>query len=414
MSHRAASWLARSVWALSLVFVLLSVPLYWSTSPSAVLVGVPQIVAVLPLAGLVLAFSTVGALIVARLPGNPIGWILCAAGLSIGFTTLASGYAVFSLAAHDLMPGTEWAAWFAYWIWVPGVGPAMTFGLLLFPDGRPPTRRWRIGGLLAAVSLAALGFGLAFTPGPLPDYPEVDNPVGVAFIEGSALEDGGVGWFLLSACVVICAVSMAVRYRRTTGEQRQQIKWFVFASVLIAGGWAASWAAQDAASGSAGAWGVVSLMLGIGSLLGIPAAVGIAILRHHLYDIDVIINRTLVYGSLTASLVAAYFGGVVGLQYAFRVLTGGESQLAVVASTLAIAALFTPLRRRIQTFIDRQFYRKKYDARKTLEAFTAQLRDETNLEALSNDLVGVVRETMQPSHISLWLRPDVGPEGKRR
>jgi hypothetical protein len=414
MSHRAASWLARSVWALSLVFVLLSVPLYWSASPSAVLLGVPRIVAVLSLGGLVLAFSTVGALIVARLPGNPIGWILCAAGLSIGFTTLASGYAVFSLAAPDLMPGTEWAAWFSYWIWVPGVGPAMTFGLLLFPDGRPPTRRWRIGELLAVVSLAALGSGLALTPGPLPDYPEVDNPVGVAFIAGSALADGGVGWFLLSACVVICAVSMAVRYRRTTGEQRQQIKWFVFASVLIAGGWAVSWAAQDAASGRVGAWGVVSLMLGIGSLLGIPAAVGIAILRHHLYDIDVIINRTLVYGSLTALLVAAYFGGVVGLQYAFRVLTGGESQLAVVASTLAIAALFTPLRRRIQTFIDRRFYRKKYDARQTLETFTAQLRDETNLEALSNDLVGVVSETMQPAHISLWLRPDVGSEGRRR
>jgi hypothetical protein len=414
MSHRAASWLARSVWALSLVFVLLSVPLYWSTSPSAVLLGVPRIVAVLSLGGLVLAFSTVGALIVARLPGNPIGWILCAAGLSIGFTTLASGYAVFSLAAPDLMPGTEWAAWFSYWIWVPGVGPAMTFGLLLFPDGRPPTRRWRIGGLLAVVSLAALGSGLALTPGPLPYYPEVDNPVGVAFIAGSALADGGVGWFLLSACVVICAVSMAVRYRRTTGEQRQQIKWFVFASVLIAGGWAVSWAAQDAASGRVGAWGVVSLMLGIGSLLGIPAAVGIAILRHHLYDIDVIINRTLVYGSLTALLVAAYFGGVVGLQYAFRVLTGGESQLAVVASTLAIAALFTPLRRRIQTFIDRRFYRKKYDARQTLETFTAQLRDKTNLEALSNDLVGVVSETVQPAHISLWLRPDVDSEGRRR
>jgi hypothetical protein len=156
------------------------------------------------------------------------------------------------------------------------------------------------------------------------------------------------------------------------------------------------------------------LMLGISSLLGIPAAVGIAILRHHLYDIDVIINRTLVYGSLTALLVAAYFGGVVGLQYAFRVLTGGESQLAVVASTLAIAALFTPLRRRIQTFIDRRFYRKKYDARQTLETFTAQLRDKTNLEALSNDLVGVVSETVQPAHISLWLRPDVDSEGRRR
>ena len=414
MSHRAASWLAWSVWALSLVFAVLSVPLYWSITPSVVLLGVPQIVAVFSLAVLVLAFSTVGALIVARLPGNPIGWTLCAAGLSIGFTTLASGYAVYSLAAPEWLPGTEWAAWFAYWIWVPGVGPAMTFGLLLFPDGRLPTRRWRVAGLLAVVSLAALGFGLAFTPGPLPDYPEVGNPVGVAFIEGSALEDGGVGWFLLSACVVTCAVSMAVRYRRTTGEQRQQIKWFVFASVLIASGWAASGAAQDAASGSAGAWGVVSLVLGIGSLLGIPTAVGIAILRHHLYDIDVVINRTLVYGTLTAALVALYFGGVVVLQRVFVLLAGQQSTLAVVASTLLIAALFTPLRNRIQSFIDRRFYRRKYDARKTLDAFAARQRDETNLEALSNDLVEVVRETMQPAHVSLWLRPDVGPKGRRR
>ena len=281
-------------------------------------------------------------------------------------------------------------------------------------DGSLPTRRWRVAGLLAVVSLAALGFGLAFTPGALPDYPEVGNPVGIAFIEGSVLEDGGVGWVLLSACVVTCAVSMAVRYRRTTGEQRQQIKWFVFASVLIAGGWAASWVAQDAASASAGVWGVVSLMLGMCSLLGMPAAVGIAILRHHLYDIDVVINRTLVYGTLTAALVALYFGGVVVLQRLFVLLTGQQSTLAVVASTLLIAALFKPLRDRIQSFIDRRFYRSKYDARKTLEAFAARLRDETNLEALSNDLVGAVRETMQPTHVSLWLRPDVGPKGRRR
>jgi hypothetical protein len=414
MTHRAASWLARSVWALSLVFAVLSVPLYWSISPSAVLLGVPQIVAVFPLAVLVLAFSTVGALIVARLPGNPIGWILCAAGLSIGFTTLASGYAVFSLAASGPLLGTEWVAWFAYWIWVPGVGPAMTFGLLLFPDGRLPSRRWRAAGLLAVVSLAALGFGLAFTPGPLPDYPEVGNPMGVAFIEGSALENGGVGWFLLSACVAVCAFSMAVRYRRATGEQRQQIKWFVFASIVIAAGWAASWVAQDTASGSGDPLGVISLMLGIGSLLGIPAAVGIAILRHHLYDIDVVINRTLVYGSLTAALVALYFGGVVVLQRLFVLLTGQQSTLAVVASTLLIAALFNPLRDRIQSFIDRGFYRRKYDARKTLEAFSIRLRDETDLEALNDDLVGVVRETMQPAHVSLWLHPDVGPKGRRR
>ena len=141
------------------------------------------------------------------------------------------------------------------------------------------------------------------------------------------------------------------------------------------------------------------------ALSGIPVAMGVAILRYRLYDIDIIINRTLVYGSLTASLVLVYLGGVVSLQYAFRTLTGGESQIAIVASTLAIAALFSPLRRRIQGFIDRRFYRRRYDAARTLEAFSAKLRDETDLDSLSGDLVGVVHETVQPEHASLWLRP---------
>ncbi|HJQ27700.1 MAG TPA: hypothetical protein VJ827_00035, partial [Rubrobacter sp.] len=149
-------------------------------------------------------------------PDNGVGWILCAAGLSIGFTTLASGYVVFSLAAPGRLPGTEWAAWLAYWIWVAGVGPAMTFGLLLFPDGRLPSGHWRIVGLLAAIALSALAFGSAFTPGPLGDYPEVNNPLGLALLGGSVLQDGGVGWFLLSASVVLSAVSTAVRYRRAT------------------------------------------------------------------------------------------------------------------------------------------------------------------------------------------------------
>jgi hypothetical protein len=149
------------------------------------------------------------------------------------------------------------------------------------------------------------------------------------------------------------------------------------------------------------------------SFAGIPVAVGIAVLRYRLYDIDLIINRTLVYGLLTATLVALYFGGIVVLQRLFVLLTGQQSTLAVVASTLAIAALFNPLRRRIQSLVDRRFYRKKYDAVKTLEAFSVKLRDETDLDALSDDLVGVVRETMQPVHVSLWLRPETAPKGER-
>jgi hypothetical protein len=203
MSPRISALLAGSAWALCAAFVLLSVPLYWSTSTSVVLLGVPQIVAVLALAALVLAFSSVGALIVARRPGNGVGWILCAAGLTIGATTLASGYAVFSLTGPSGLPATEWAAWFAYWIWVPGVGPAMTFGLLMFPDGRLPSRRWRVVGWLSVVALVTLACGSASTPGPLSDYPEINNPVGLPPLEGSVLEDGDFGWGLLSASVVV-------------------------------------------------------------------------------------------------------------------------------------------------------------------------------------------------------------------
>ena len=212
---------------------------------------------------------------------------------------------------------------------------------------------------LTVVALATLAFGSAFTPGPLSDYPEVTNPLGLAPLEGSVLEDGGVGWVLLPASVVISAVSIVVRYRRATGEERLQIKWLALAGVPLAVGWAT----QNVMSSGGEPQLMFSYLVGITSLLGIPVAVGIAILKYHLYDIDLIINRTLVYGALTAMLVLVYLGGVV-LLAALRALTGHESQLAVVASTLTIAALFNPLRRRIQTFIDRRFYRRKYDAKR--------------------------------------------------
>jgi hypothetical protein len=204
---------------------------------------------------------------------------------------------------------------------------------------------------------------------------------------------------------VASAISLIVRARHASSEQRQQIKWLAYGGAVVVG--------TILVSGFVSIWSVtVSIGIISVALLGIPLFTGIAIVRHRLYDIDILINRTLVYGTLTAMLVLVYFGGVALLQSALRGLTGQESTLAVVASTLLIAAIFSPLRRRIQGFIDRRFYRSKYDVRKTLEAFSAKLRDETDLNALSDDLVGVVRETMQPEHVSLWLRPDTAPKGE--
>jgi hypothetical protein len=202
-------------------------------------------------------------------------------------------------------------------------------------------------------------------------------------------------------------ISLFVRFRRSRGDERQQIKWFASAAAL-----SLVWIIVFGQSTR----GLPEAIVALSSLLVIPSvpiATGIAILRYRLYDIDLIINRTLVYGSLTVMLALLYFGGVSGIQALFGALTGQEEQpqLAIVVSTLIIAALFNPLRRRIQAFIDRRFYRRKYDARKTLEAFSAKLRDETDLDALSDDLVGVVRETMQPTHVSVWLPPDTGPKG---
>jgi hypothetical protein len=232
-------------------------------------------------------------------------------------------------------------------------------------------------------------------------FPRV-NPVGFAPLEESILRYGGIGWLLFMASVALSAASVGARYRRANAEERQQIKWFAFAGAFAAVGWIG----LSITYGGKGMLVVAINLFQTVSIIGVPIAVGFAVLRYRLYDIDIIINRTLVYGTLTATLVALYFGGIVVLQRLFVLLTGQESTLAVVASTLLIAALFNPLRRRIQSFIDRRFYRKKYDARKTLEDFSAKLRDETDLDALEDDLVGVVTGTMQPAHVSLWLRPD--------
>ena len=209
---------------------------------------------------------------------------------------------------------------------------------------------------------------------------------------------------IMYGLALVATISLLVRLRRSKGVERQQVKWFTYAVVVLATSALLAYVVLESIGIRWLEWvSLVPVMVGV---VGLPVAVGIAILRYRLYNIDLLINRTLVYGSLTVVLALVYSGSVVLFQELFRTLTGSDSQFAVVVSTLAIAALFQPLRRRIQASIDRRFYRKKYDARKTLEAFSAKLRDETDLDSLSGDLTGVVKETMQPTHVSLWLRSD--------
>jgi hypothetical protein len=247
----------------------------------------------------------------------------------------------------------------------------------------------------------------ALAPGSVYYLRPIHNPLGVEGLPNYGELIQTVNFTL----VFVSAGSLFVRRLRASGVERQQLKWFTYTSTLAISGTILTYTISEALGAPWLKWAGYTLMQ-VG-LVGVPISMGIAILRYRLYDIDILINRTLVYGSLTITLVALYFGGIVVLQRVFVFLTGQQSTLAVVASTLLIAALFNPLRRRIQSFIDRRFYRKKYDARKTLEAFSAKLRDETNLDALSDELVGVVRETMQPAHVSLWLRPDTPRKGEQ-
>jgi hypothetical protein len=294
-------------------------------------------------------------------------------------------------------------AWIGSWYWWLLIVLVVIYLPLLFPDGRLLSRRWLPVAVLpgiATLSLVVLGalkdtlfIGRAG---------RIDNPIvieGLGFIED--LPIFGVLNGLLLVGVVGAGASVVVRFRRSRGVEREQMKWFVYAAALLL----LAPAVNPLPDFVNGVW--LALVL-----IAISTAIGIAVLRYRLYDIDVVINRTLVYGPLTATLVLIYLGGVVSLQYAFRALSGQEEQpqLAVVVSTLVIAALFNPLRRRIQAFIDRRFYRRKYDAAKTLATFSAKLRDETDLDALNAELVGVIRETMQPTHVSLWLRPDPSPK----
>src|SRR5215218_6221245 len=408
-TSRATAWLAWSLVALSVMLLLGGAVLSRAASSAVAdlsFVGETDDASVVANLITLLPFSIVGAIIASRQPRNAIGWLFCGVGVTVGLNSFAGDFAEFWLTSDFGVSSLgETAAWFSSWLWIILVFVPLSLLLLLFPDGRLPSPRWRPVAWGVALGTAGGVVGYALRAGPLADFPQIANPYGV---DSPVVWMVGVAGSILAAgSMVGCAVSLIVRLRRSGSGQRQQIKWLAYGGAVLVGGVFAGALAIP--------WSVpVSILIMSVSLLGLPVFTGIAIVRYHLYDIDILINRTLVYASLTALLVAVYVGSVVLLQGALRALTGQESQLAVVASTLAVAAIFNPLRHRIQAFVDRRFYRSKYDARKTLESFSAKLRDETNLVALSDDLVGMVRETMQPAHPCYFVvETQATSEGRR-
>jgi hypothetical protein len=405
ITARTASRLAWSLWTLSVALTALSLSLLalirshpgthifdWWLGNATIVIDV-----------------TVGAIVASRRPENPVGWLLCLSGVAVSTSSFTSEYAIYALLAEPgSLPAGEAMAWIASWM-LPIMSALQVSYLLLFPTGRLPSRRWR---WLAWLTVAYVVVGVitaAFSPGAYQgSLGPIRNPLG---IEGLTHIYKAVVYTMAPALFIAAAFSLFVRLRRAVGVERQQLKWLAYA----AGGFAMGiiLISITIAIDTPRWYEWVASAFFVAVSPGVPISIGIAILRYRLYDIDILINRTLVYGSLTATLVALYFGGIVVLQRVFVVLTGERSTLAVVASTLLIAALFNPLRRRLQAFIDRRFYRRKYDARKTLEAFSVRLRDQTDLETLNKELVGVVRETMQPAHASLWLRPDAAPRGEQ-
>jgi hypothetical protein len=351
-------------------------------------------------------FAVVGALIVVHRPGNRLGGLLLVGALALGVEKVAQELVQYGVDHPDdpgAVPALAWIGWVSNWAWVPAIMMLLLLPVL-FPDGRPLSPPWwPLVWVIVAGALASI-IGSVLIPG-IGDAPSLRNPLGLPGTAGTMLEQALLKLFVgIPVAAVAAAASLIVRFRRARGVERQQLKWLAYAmSVLMVapviqdswlGGWAS--AAADLA------------------LFAIPAAIGVAILRYRLYEIDRLINRTLVYGLLTALLAGVYTGAVLVMGQVFGGVGRDPPSWAVAGATLAVAALFQPARRRIQAVVDRRFNRRKYNAAKTVEAFSARLRDEVDLDALAAELLAVVDQTMQPTRASLWLQlsAETRPRGK--
>jgi hypothetical protein len=339
-----------------------------------------------------LAFATMGAVVAARVPRNAIGWLFLAIAILAALSALTENYAFHTAVEKPgSLPFGVAVAWLYSWTWYPTV-ILLLFVPLLYPTGRVPGPRWRLLLLAEIVLVAVVSALYMLNPGPLDGDKKLPaNPIGLEPV-GTAVDHLGVVLGLTAvAFLVLGIISLVIRFRRSRDVERQQIKIMAFAAAIVLAGIVATFFSSG--------WSDVIFAV---TILLFPTAVGVAMLRYRLYDVDRVINKTLVYGALTAVLAAAYAGLVLAGQALFSSFAGG-SNLAIAISTLLVAALFMPLRRRIQGFVDRRFYRRRYDAARTLERFTARLREQVDLDVLNEDLVDVVRETMEPARVSLWL-----------
>jgi len=400
--RRWTTWLAWGLWVLTVALFAGAI----SGGASSQLPDRPGLLDFLIIGLVVLAFLTVGAIVASRRPENPIGWIFCVIGLSLVAGVATSEYALYVRHVAPFLPAADVVAWFGSWVWYVGVEAGILM-LLLFPDGRPPSPRWRIVGRLSVLLIGITVLAYAVRPGMLDSDLNIPNPFGIRGPIGDlarAVTDVFVWPLVILALASFTA--LVSRFVRARGDERQQLKWVAYAATIMAVGIAAAIVVGLAGKGDDPAfnwvWYIVSVGLGL-----IPVAAGIGILRYRLYDIDLLINRTVVYGVLTVTLGAVYVGSVILLQGLLSGFTGGNS-LAVAASTLAVAALFQPVRRRIQNAVDRRFYRSRYDAARTVEAFSSRLRHEVDLAHLTAELRGVVVETLQPTSVSVWLQSAPG------
>jgi hypothetical protein len=354
--------------------------------------GIPMVLAAV-------SAATVGAVLAGRRPRHPVGWLLLAFGLlPQALTSAAEGYARYGLLARlGTLPAASYLAMLASVSFVPGLG-LVGFVLLLTPTGSLPSPRWRWWAwVAAAVPGAFLVSWLLGVPTIDPESPlrAVPNPLAIPALAASLQTVYGVTGPVTALTMVVAAGSLVLRFRRARGIERQQLRWLAFAAALAPPAVVVTAAGILAEDLTVAGW-AIGLYLAL-----LPVAIGASIVRYRLYDLDRIISRTLAYGLLTLLLGGGYAGVVLGLGQ----LLGQESSLVVAAATLAVAAAFRPARRRIQAVVDRRFNRRRYDAARTIQAFSAQLRQQVDLEALTGELLAVVEQTMQPTQVSLWLRP---------